>query len=161
MPSGTRSFQSGVDFFAGRINMKRPPVYTTNPLAQCCLETEPPEGFGFIYQVEFPCGMVYIGQTTRSVASRLQNHGRVLKDRVTRKYKVPPFAERLFLRSDVSRIVVTILDCVPRSELDFEESYHIILRRTKRPFGANTRPGQRTWGRPLYGDIFGENVKIS
>ena len=133
----------------------------TNPLVEHCLKTEPPKGFGFIYQVEFPCGKVYIGQTVNSVWKRMQGHGKIPKDSRTRINKVPPYVTRLFLRSDPSRIVVTIVSCVRCSELDYEESLQIALRQTKFPKGANKRPGKRTWGKPIFGDMFGESEEKS
>ncbi len=87
---------------------------------------------GYIYCLTSPSGKKYIGQTTRSVAKRVEEHGTSKECRILAK---------AINKYGIERFQIEILDTVENDELDDAEICLIHTHNTMYPNGYNIRAG--------------------
>lgn len=100
------------------------------PVLEYSIHAKPPEGCGFIYQLESPSGKRYIGQTVHAVSRRLVQHA---------SNKGCPALSAAIAKYGIKNFKVSVLMCVPIADLDREEENAIATIHTLYPIGYNIR----------------------
>lgn len=110
------------------------------PVVEYPLDSEPPEGFGFIYSVTSPSGKKYIGKTTKSVRFRWARHNNAWRSNCRRVRHCRALFNAV-RKYGAESMLLTVLECVPLDQLSDAECRAIKSHGTLSPAGYNLTPG--------------------
>lgn len=91
---------------------------------------------GFVYIITFPSGKSYIGQTTRSVTKRIEEHIKCSGDCI--------ILENAIKKYGINNLITETLLEVNNTQLDYYETKLIEMYGTVEPYGYNIRSGGST-----------------